>query len=354
VNETLTSLASAWWEWIAPLSVQVAVLAALFALVDRYVLRRAAVRVRTALAWAFLVRLVLPPSFESPVSIVGALPPAAASTESTPAIAAVLAAIWFLGALIAAWTLMRTIVRDRHHYSRDTSPAPADIRARAELLARSMRLARTPRILVHADARGPAAVGFIAPIIVLPRGLAGARLDHALLHELAHVARRDALQGLCWSLARVVFWYHPAVHWAAAHAALLREIACDERAVRVLGNARHYRATLLALVDTRATQRSALVPAFVPTGPQILSRALALDTHVTARGARASVQAAACFVLTVACVVPLARSTAKAVIPPLDEIDGCLRTRYAVMAALAQEANALSDSRTTHHEKERR
>lgn len=339
----LAPLADAWWGWIAPLSVQIAVLAALFALVDRFVLRRSAVRVRTALAWAFFARLLLPPGLESPVSIASALPPIASLPESTSDLALVLGSIWFVGVLLAGSALARAIVRERRAWLIGTSRASDEVRARAIELARAAGLARAPRVLVHADTSGPAAVGFVRPVVVLPPRLAGSRLDHALLHEFAHVARRDALQGLCWSLARVVFWFHPAVHWAAAHAALLRELACDERAVRVLGDANRYRATLLAMADAATTRRSAFAPAFVPTGPQILARAIALDAALAVRGARASLQAAACFVLTVACVVPLARTTSPIVIPPLAELDGCLRTRYAVMAALAAESNARTE-----------
>ena len=52
-----------------------------------------------------------------------------------------------------------------------------------------------------------------------------------LLHELAHLARRDDLTKLMAELIRAPFWFHPAVAWLVARLDREAELACDEAAV---------------------------------------------------------------------------------------------------------------------------
>ncbi len=61
--------------------------------------------------------------------------------------------------------------------------------------------------------RGPIAVGLLRPRVVLPEGLAESISEHSLcdvlVHECAHVVRRDAWVGLLQRLAGALFWPHP-------------------------------------------------------------------------------------------------------------------------------------------------
>ena len=53
-------------------------------------------------------------------------------------------------------------------------------------------------------------------------------LEAVLLHELAHVRRRDNLVSLFQSWLSCVFWFHPVI-WLIDHQLLVeRERACDE------------------------------------------------------------------------------------------------------------------------------
>lgn len=338
----MSELAGAWWSWIAPLSAQIAVIAVLFAIVDRCVSRRASVGLRSAFAWAFLVRLVLPPGFESPVALVrvlGETPAATAVAAQVPDFAPALVAVWLAGVVVAGALAVRGARRERTAWLADTHDADARITERALALARSIGSRVVPRVRLGANARGPAVVGVLRPVIVLPARLAdahgGSRLDHVLLHEIAHVARRDAWAACAWTCARVVFWFHPAVQWAARHAATLREIACDARAVRAVRDPAEYRATLLEHARELVAPRPRAVASFAPPSAQILGRLEALERAAHGRG---GLGASIAFVVLCACVVPLARPRAAAE-PTIafEELEGCLRKRYAVMAALAAE-----------------
>lgn len=76
------------------------------------------------------------------------------------------------------------------------------------------------------------------------------KLEHVLAHEYAHALQGDALWALVRSVLCVVYWFHPFV-WAAAYAARQdSELACDERAIGLLGEQERfaYGRTLLGMV----------------------------------------------------------------------------------------------------------
>ncbi len=92
---------------------------------------------------------------------------------------------------------------------------------------------RQPQVRCSADVAGPVVIGAFRPVILAPRGfetLPEQEASAALLHEYAHIVRRDyALNLACEVLALPLSW-HPAVGVFKAGLRTAREIACDERA----------------------------------------------------------------------------------------------------------------------------
>ena len=79
-----------------------------------------------------------------------------------------------------------------------------------------------------------------------------------LIHECAHVARRDHLVGLLQRLTAVLFWPHPLVHVLNRRLAQAREELCDNFVLRG-GLATGYAKTLLTLSVTMTTKRRPLL-----------------------------------------------------------------------------------------------
>jgi beta-lactamase regulating signal transducer with metallopeptidase domain len=95
---------------------------------------------------------------------------------------------------------------------------------------------RAPPDVLLADAGGsPFVCGMRRPSLVLPRDLGGSLesgpFRAVLLHELAHIRRRDLILDWIPTIARVVYWFHPAAHYVADRARLERELACDQAAM---------------------------------------------------------------------------------------------------------------------------
>ncbi len=124
---------------------------------------------------------------------------------------------------------------------------------------------------------GPMAAGLAQPAIVLPRGLAERlseeELDQLVLHELAHLHRRDDWINLGQKILEALFFFHPAVRFIGRQLNMDREIACDDWAITQTGKLKPYAACLTKLVElTGRVETPALAPGGWTTRKQIVRR----------------------------------------------------------------------------------
>ncbi|MGH7128207.1 MAG: M56 family metallopeptidase, partial [Planctomycetaceae bacterium] len=126
-----------------------------------------------------------------------------------------------------------------------------------EHVSRELGLKRTPRVVTTPLECSPFVCGMWRPVLVLPRGLAESldetQFRHVLLHELAHVRRRDLIWGWLPEIARIVWWFHPVVYWMTSRLRLERELACDQVAMwHTDRNAAAYADTLYRVVSRQS------------------------------------------------------------------------------------------------------
>ena len=117
---------------------------------------------------------------------------------------------------------------------------------RRELLPCATPLCESGRVAV------PLTAGVISPRIILPaawREWPEIKLKAILAHESAHVRRRDPLIGLLAHLNRSLFWFHPLAWWLERKLAATAELACDDAAVRAIGETRRYAEVLLDMAE---------------------------------------------------------------------------------------------------------
>jgi beta-lactamase regulating signal transducer with metallopeptidase domain len=148
---------------------------------------------------------------------------------------------------------------------------------------------RRPVLLLRArGAVMPATGGLLWPSVVLPDTADQWPDDrrHAVLaHELAHVKRFDTLTQALAQVACVLFWWHPAVWYAAKRLRVERERACDDLVLRGGTRASDYAAHLLEIARSHKgprMARTALVSMARPS--QLESRLLWVLDGARARG----------------------------------------------------------------------
>ncbi|MFQ5527101.1 MAG: ankyrin repeat domain-containing protein [Thermoanaerobaculia bacterium] len=131
--------------------------------------------------------------------------------------------IYFLGGLVGVWRLTRTA--EPSSETREWKPLLAGLSARR-------RGAPEPVLLTSPALPAPATWGFFRPKVLLPaqasRWTAQER-RHALVHELAHIERRDWASRLLAHLVCTIYWFHPLVWLVARQHTLEAERACDDR-----------------------------------------------------------------------------------------------------------------------------
>lgn len=180
------------------------------------------------------------------------------ATTSTPAMADLSSESvwpWMLGLWIAGSILVAIVEGIRlfrlARRTRAATPASAALRARVAHHAGRMGLAPVP-IVVVGGAHAPSVWGLLRPRMLWPATL-GADIpelgtDGLIVHELAHVKRRDHLVGWIELAAGIVWWWNP-LFWSVRSA--LREqaeLACDAWVISALPDGRRaYAESLLAL-----------------------------------------------------------------------------------------------------------
>ncbi|WP_372367873.1 M56 family metallopeptidase [Candidatus Uabimicrobium sp. HlEnr_7] len=101
---------------------------------------------------------------------------------------------------------------------------------------------------------GPFLTGIIFPKIILPKHVVTSWKEHELspiiLHELAHLKRRDLVVNWLQILLQIVYFFHPAVWYINRKIYNERELACDDLAVYCLGGKRkNYTKTMLRVLQ---------------------------------------------------------------------------------------------------------
>ena len=239
-----------WANWL--------ILAAIFL---RFLLKKAPRRV-TCLLWAIVaLRLVLPVSIESPVSLIpqttvalqeavdtslihveavppwnGAaapLPTAIGTAQASEMHTLPLATIWaagmavMLGYLLISYFRMRYLVREA--------------------------VQEEGNIWVCDGVTSPFILGVFRPRIYLPSGLSGSSRAYVIAHEKSHLCCKDHLWKPFAFCLLAMYWFDPLV-WAAYWLACRDiEFACDERVIRALKlpERKAYASALLACSDGR-------------------------------------------------------------------------------------------------------
>lgn len=171
---------------------------------------------------------------------------------STAGLAWLATGIWALG---AGWLLARW--RQRHRGLAEVVEQAEPVRRgvlaqRFRVLRRRVPGAESATLWVSSSLNEPGVWGVCQPRVIVPAAMPEhldcGELDAVLLHELAHVGRRDNLVARLHYLLRALLWFHPLVWLLERRLLVERELACDEAVLTLAGAPQSYAQGLLKVL----------------------------------------------------------------------------------------------------------
>lgn len=125
-------------------------------------------------------------------------------------------------------------------------------------LANKIGINKTVGLLQSCIAKLPMVLGHFKPVILIPIGLLTAlseeEIEAILIHELAHIRRKDYLINLLQSSMEILFFFNPAVLWLSTLIKAERENCCDDIVVEQISSKINY---IKALVSCEEYSSSA-------------------------------------------------------------------------------------------------
>jgi len=165
--------------------------------------------------------------------------------------------IWLLGMLafmlrfLGGYALVR---RYRYHRTRAVG---GEWGQKFRKLAQQIGVRTNVRLLESALVKVPMAIGYLKPVVLLPlgalNGVPALQMEAILVHELAHIRRRDYLMNLIQSLMEAIFFYHPVVWWLSGNIRIERENICDDIAITITGNTMEFAKALTNIQEINLT-----------------------------------------------------------------------------------------------------
>ncbi len=187
-----------------------------------------------------------------PRLVTAELPTLADNTKTAPPVTAasarwpwrsVLVAVWFAGFVL----LVIRLIMARLFLWRTERTAPAKVVSALRACedtsdnlkifttctaaCTTLNIRQQVTLLLHPDKTIPVVWGIFRPRLMLPAAAqdwSDEQLRSVLLHELAHIKRRDVLGQLLAQLACALHWFNPLVWFAAWRLHVERERACDD------------------------------------------------------------------------------------------------------------------------------
>ena len=104
-------------------------------------------------------------------------------------------------------------------------------------------------------------LGHLKPVILFPAAalttLAPEEIEAILLHELAHIRRKDYLVNILQNLAEIIFFFNPAVLWISSLIKEERENCCDDIAISQVKNKKQFIHALVSFQEYNLTSKYA-------------------------------------------------------------------------------------------------
>lgn len=152
--------------------------------------------------------------------------------------------VWFWTVLFLSLKQMGgfALTQRLGHYK--TTLPSSDWQNKVAFLSDKLGIKKSVKLLESAIVKVPTVIGFFKPVILMPLGLLfaipGEQLETILLHELAHIKRRDFVVNILQNILEVIFFFNPFVWLISSNVRSEREHCCDDMVVDISGDTLTY------------------------------------------------------------------------------------------------------------------
>ena len=132
-------------------------------------------------------------------------------------------------------------------------------------LKHELHIRCTVCVMEYSEAESPMIIGFIKPVLVLPKEQYSAEdLFFILKHELVHLKRGDMYLKLLFVTANAVHWFNPFIWIMQKEAVIDMELSCDEKVTQGTSYElrKAYTETLLSMLHKRCVRKTVLSTQF--------------------------------------------------------------------------------------------
>jgi beta-lactamase regulating signal transducer with metallopeptidase domain len=182
--------------------------------------------------------------------------------------------IWFLCfitktfKLAGGWLYAQRIKKFRIY-----TPPPAWIQ-KFDTLCLQLKINKAVKLMESGYVKVPVVIGYLKPVVLIPvgllTGLPAEQIEAVLLHELAHICRKDYLVNLLQCVAETVFFFNPALLWMSSALKEERENCCDDIALELMPDKTVFVRALISFKEHATPQNYAM--AFPGNRNQLLQR----------------------------------------------------------------------------------
>lgn len=162
--------------------------------------------------------------------------------------------------ILPAWAgifiikLFRLYISGRQiHVLKGTAVPATGWNTTMESLCSLLDIKQRVRLYESKAIKSPVTIGFLKPVIFVPLGmlmhLPPEQAEAALLHELAHIKRKDYLINLVQLFTEAIFFFNPAVLWLSHIIRREREACCDAMVLQHRPAKKTYLRSLLAFEE---------------------------------------------------------------------------------------------------------
>ena len=181
-----------------------------------------------------------------------------------------LVTLWLLGILFLQLRFLGQLayVQRLKHYG--TELFPTTWNEKIEELEGKLRIQKKVNYLTSMRIESPMVIGWLKPVVLLPRqllnSLSETEIYAILAHELAHIRREDFIINLMQTFLCNVFFFHPGVWWMSNRIDDEREHCCDDLAVSAVGGVTSYAKTLINISELQLRMQEKSAPAMALSG----------------------------------------------------------------------------------------